>query len=419
MIATQPRLDRRQTLLILAAFLIATFITAVDLTIVSTAMPTIVGQLGGLALFSWAFTSYLITSTTSVPLYGKLADLYGRLPIFTLGVGIFVLGSVLCGMAQSMEQLIAFRAVQGLGAGAIQPAVITMVGDVFTVQQRARFTALFSAVWGLASIAGPAVGGVITDLISGRWAFYINVPICAAAVVMLWRVFPEQVERRKHQLDFLGAGLLTLAITALLLATSVRQAANLDAPAAVAMLAVAGVLLVGFIRTERRAAEPVLPLELFRVRVITASALVLLLVGGLVFGTMTYVPLLVQGVYGSTAAGAGAMLVPQSLGWPVGSWLGGRMILRLGFRPTLLLGLGGVAVGSVPFVMAAEQLPLIWIALFLLVQGFGLGLTTLAGTIAAQSAVDWSQRGVTTSVVMLCRSLGAGITVTTLGSLLA
>src|SRR6266542_6318426 len=172
MISTQPKLDRRQTVLILAALLTATFITAVDLTIVSTAMPTIVGQLGGLSLFSWAFTSYLITSTTAVPLYGKLADLYGRLPIFSLGVGIFLLGSALCGMAQSMEQLIAFRAIQGLGAGAIQPLVITMMGDAFTVEQRARFTALGSSVWGLAAIAGPAVGGLITDLISWRWAFY-------------------------------------------------------------------------------------------------------------------------------------------------------------------------------------------------------------------------------------------------------
>src|SRR5436190_1989378 len=181
MISAQPQLDRRQTLLILAAFLIATFITAVDLTIVSTAMPTIVGQLGGLALFSWAFTSYLITSTTSVPLYGKLADLYGRLPVFTLGVGIFLVGSVLCGTAQGMEQLIAFRAIQGLGAGAIQPVVITMMGDVFSVEQRAKFTAVFSSVWGLASIAGPAVGGVITDVVSWRWVFLINIPICAAA----------------------------------------------------------------------------------------------------------------------------------------------------------------------------------------------------------------------------------------------
>jgi MFS family permease len=294
-----------------------------------------------------------------------------------------------------------------------------MMGDVFSVEQRARFTALFSSVWGLASIAGPAVGGVITDVVSWRWVFLINIPICAAAVIMLWRVFPEQVERRKHQLDFLGAGLLTLAITVLLLATTSRQGTELNGPQALGMVGVAALLLVAFVYVERRAVEPVLPLELLRLRPITTTAAVVLLVGGLLFATMTYVPLLVQGVYGSTAAGAGAMLIPQSVGWPVGSWLGGRLILRFGFRPTLLLGLSAVVAGSVPFVLVSEEVPLFWIATFLMVQGFGLGLTTLAGTIAAQSAVEWRQRGVATSIVMLARSLGAGAAVTILGSILA
>lgn len=429
MITNQPPpLDRRQTVLILSAFLTATFITAIDLTIVGTAMPTIVGQLGGLELFSWAFTSYLLTSTTSVPLYGKLADLYGRLPVFTVGVAIFLLGSALCGGAQTMEQLIAFRAVQGLGAGAIQPVVITMVGDVFSVEQRARFTALFSSVWGVASVAGPAVGGVITDAISWRWVFFLNVPICIAALAMLWRFFPERVERRKHELDFLGAGLLTLAITALLLATSARSTAiRLPPPLGDAgddvlmgaLLAISASLFTLFVFVERRATEPVFPLHLFTMRVISVTALVLILVGGLQFATSTYVPLLVQGVFGSTAAGAGAMLIPQSIGWPIGSWLGGRMIMRFGFRPTLLLGLAAILAGSAPFVLVTEAISLFWVGLIVGIQGFGLGLTTLSTMIAAQNAVDWGQRGATTGVVMLARSMGASLGVTVLGALLA
>ncbi len=397
----------------------ATFITAIDLTIIGTAMPTIVGQLGGLSLFTWTFTSYLLTSTTTVPLYGKLADLYGRLPIFTIGVGIFLLGSALCGAAQTMEQLIAFRAIQGMGAGAIQPVVITMVGDVFSVEQRARYTALFSSVWGIAAVAGPAVGGVITDVVSWRWVFYLNVPICLMAIAMLWKYFPEKVERRKHQLDFLGAGLLTSAITAFLLGTSARQTASLDTSVSLGLLIASGALLIAFIQVERHVSEPILPLHLLSLRTVSITGLVLLLVGGLQFSTSTFVPLLVQGVFGSTAAGAGAMLIPQSIGWPIGSWLGGRMIMSMGFRPTLLVGLAAIAAGSIPFVFINQHVPLFWVGLLVAIQGFGLGLTTLATTIAAQSSVEWGQRGVVTSVVLFARSMGASLGVTLLGAMLA
>jgi MFS family permease len=293
------------------------------------------------------------------------------------------------------------------------------VGDVFTVEQRAKFTALFSSVWGIAAVAGPAVGGVITDVVSWRWVFYINVPICLIAAAMLWRFFPENVERKKHRLDFLGAGLLTLAITALLLATSARQTASVDASVAWALVIGAAVLLIAFVQVERRAPEPVLPLGLLALRTVNITALTLLLVGGLQFATSSFVPLMVQGVYGSTAALAGALLIPQSIGWPLGSWLGGRMIMRMGFRPTLLLGLSAIAAGSVPFILVDQQLPLAWVGLIVAIQGFGLGLTTLSTTIAAQSSVDWGQRGVVTSAVLFARSMGASLGVTVLGAMLA
>lgn len=415
-----PGLGRRRTVLIMAALMTGTFLTALDQTVVDTAMPTIVGQLGGLALYSWVFTSYLLTSTTTVPLYGKLADLYGRLPVFYAGVVVFLLGSMLCGVAQTMEQLILFRAVQGLGAGAVQPLVLTMIGDIFTVEQRARFNALFSAVWGVASVAGPAVGGVVTDAVSWRFIFYLNLPFGVLACFMLARYFPEKVERRRHHLDFPGAALLTGAITSLLVATSTRGGGIETSVVATAGLVVLSVLLfVAFVAVERRSPEPVLPLSIFSIPVVTVAALTTLLVGALQFATTTYLPLVVQGVYRGTATEAGAMLIPLSIGWPVGSMISGRVILRRGFRPALLLGVVFIALGSVPLVWLSGGTSIWWVAALTTVTGLGLGFATLATTIAVQNSVDWSRRGVATSAVLFCRSMGGSVGVTVMGAMLS
>lgn len=417
---TRPLLTRRRTILIMSALMTGTFLTALDQTVVGTAMPTIVGQLGGLELYSWVFTSYLLTSTTTVPLWGKLADLYGRLPIFYTGVALFLIASALCGMAQSMEQLVLFRALQGLGGGAVQPLVLTMIGDVFTVEQRARFNALFSAVWGVASVAGPAVGGVLTDAVSWRFVFYINLPFGALACFMLARYFPERIERRPHQLDLAGAGLLMGAITSLLLATSTRGGGiQADTPVTVGLVAASLALFGAFIWAERRAPEPVVPLGLFTIPAIGVAAVTTLLVGGLQFATTTYLPLMVQGAYGGTATTAGAMLIPLSIGWPLGSVASGRIILRWGFRPALLCGVVFIALGSVPLAFINNTTS-IWLLAFLTgVTGLGLGFATLATTIAVQNSVDWSRRGVATSVVLFCRSMGGSVAVTAMGALLA
>lgn len=412
-----PPLGRRQTLLILGALMTATFLTALDLTVVGTAMPTIVAQMGGLSLYSWVFTAYLLTSTVTVPLYGKLADLYGRLPVFYAGVIIFLIGSVACGMAQSMEQLILFRGLQGLGAGAVQPLVLTMIGDVFTVEQRARFNALFSAVWGVASVAGPAVGGLLTDTLSWRYIFYLNIPIGIAACVMLARVFPEKVVHRKHQLDIAGALLLTGAITTLLLATSVDS--DRSAGVTVGLVTAAAVLFLGFLRVERRAAEPVLPLALFSIPAISIAAVSALLIGALSFATTSFIPLTIQGVFGGNATLAGAMLIPLSIGWPIGSVAGGRVILRWGFRPALLAGVVLIAAGTIPLAFIDSSTSLWWIGVVTTVTGLGLGSSTLATTIAVQNSVEWSQRGVATGAVFFARSMGGSLGVTVLGAILA
>src|SRR5690606_34349187 len=247
---------------VVVAVMLGTFLAALDTSIVGTAMPTVIGQLGGMSLYSWVFSAYLLTSTTTVPLYGRLADLYGRKPLFIAAAGIFLLGSMLCGAAQSMPQLVAFRALQGLGAGGIIPVTLTIVGDLFDVEERARMQGLFSAVWGTSAVAGPTVGGFIVDYVDWRWVFYINLPFGIAATILFWLFLNEQVERKRHAIDYAGTVSLTLGVTALLVALlEVGEGRAWTDPIVVGSLALAVVLLVFFVRTEQRAAEPILPLH--------------------------------------------------------------------------------------------------------------------------------------------------------------
>src|SRR4051794_17419091 len=245
-------------------------LAALDATIVGTAMPTIVGELRGLSLYSWVFTVYLLTSTTSVPIYGKLADLYGRKPVLLAGSAIFVIGSALCGRAESMTALVAFRAVQGLGAGAIIPVTMTIVGDLYRVEERARVQGLLSSVWGISSLVGPAVGALFVSTIGWRWAFYVNLPVGVLATSLLYVSFHEQAERRRHRIDYLGAVLLTAGVTLLMLALSVE---SLGAAGMGGLILVALALLALFVWVQTRAAEPLLPLGIFSERVIAISAL--------------------------------------------------------------------------------------------------------------------------------------------------
>src|SRR5690606_25062848 len=268
------------------------------------------------------------------------ADLYGRKPLFIAAAGIFLLGSMLCGAAQSMPQLVAFRALQGLGAGGIIPVTLTIVGDLFDVEERARMQGLFSAVWGTSAVAGPTVGGFIVDYVDWRWVFYINLPFGIAATILFWLFLNEQVERKRHAIDYAGTVSLTLGVTALLVALlEVGEGRAWTDPIVVGSLALAVVLLVFFVRTEQRAAEPILPLHLFRTRVIGAAFLAGILVGGAMFGVTSYLPLYVQGVLLGTAVTAGMVVAPNSIGWSLASILSGRIILRFGYRTAVVAGL--------------------------------------------------------------------------------
>src|SRR5262245_27785853 len=246
------------------AVLLSTFVTAVDTTIMATSMPTIVGELGGLPLYSWAFASFLLTSTTTVPLYGKLADIYGRKPLFLIAWALFVVGSALCGVATSMEQLILFRAVQGIGAGGIYPITLTIAGDVFSLEERAHFQGILSSAWSVGAIAGPGIGSAIVSLTTWRWVFWINVPIGVLTAIIVVTTVQEHVARRRHQIDYLGAALLTAGIAAFLLALIEGGEAGFTRPLVLGLLAAATLLLALFVWAEERVPEPVLPLDLLR-----------------------------------------------------------------------------------------------------------------------------------------------------------
>lgn len=406
--------------LIVLALMLAISLAALDGTVVGTVMPTIVGQLGGLQYFSWAFSVYLLASTVTVPLYGKLADLYGRKPVLLFGVGLFVAGSVLCGLAGSMEQFIIFRAVQGLGAGAVLPVTMTVIGDIFSIEERARIQGVFSSVWGVTSLAGPAVGALVAGGLSWRWVFLINLPLGALTAFLLWRCFQERAQRQTHSLDYLGTALLSSSVTALLLGLlqGVDRYGWLGAPT-LSLFGLSALLLALFVLQELRAPEPVLPLWLFRRKIIAVAGLATFIVGGLMFGVSSYVPLFAQGVLGGSAFDAGIIVLPMSFGWPLATVFAGRVIIRFGYYPAILMG-GSLLVGgsAVLLGMSSPQSSQAIAMVASLIVGMGMGFLMPALVISVQNAVEWHNRGVVTALSQFFRSIGGSVSVAVMGAIL-
>ena len=306
--APAPTISLKRRRWITAGLLLGMSLGALEATVVSTAMPTVIATLGGLAHYSWVFSAYLLTSTASVPIWGRLSDLYGRRRMYLTGVAIFLLGSVFSGAATSMEMLIAARALQGLGTGAIIPLSMTIVGELYSLAERARSQALFSGVWGVASVAGPLVGGYITDALSWRWVFYINLPFGIVAAAVLVAAYPPMPRLENVRVDWVGAALLFAGISALLIALGG------DIGASAWWFAIGAVVLLGaFIAAERRSTDPILPLQLLKTPLIARTLLVVFLVGMSLFGAITYIPLFVQSVMGATATQAGQVLTPLFL----------------------------------------------------------------------------------------------------------
>lgn len=397
------------------------FLAALEATVVSTAMPTVIASLGGLNHYSWVFSAYLITSTVTVPVWGKLSDLYGRRLFYQLGIAIFLVGSVLSGMSTSMTQLIAFRALQGLGAGALIPLGLTIIGDIYTVEERARMQALFSGVWGLASVVGPFVGGIITDRLSWRWVFYINVPVGLAAALIIGLALTEPKRHERPAIDYAGAATLMAAITLLMLALveGGASAGTLLAPRNLALFGGAGVLCALFVWIEGRAKDPMVPFKLFRNRVVAVSVGAGFLAGVSMFGAITFVPLFAQGALGATATEAGSFLMPLMLSWVSLSVVGGRLLLRVGYRPTSIAGFVILTVGFALLSMYGRETPRVWLYLDLIMIGAGLGMTMLTLLIAVQQAVPRTQLGIATSLNQFSRSIGGAVGVAVMGTVLS
>jgi EmrB/QacA subfamily drug resistance transporter len=395
-----------------AALLLALFMAAMEMTVVSTAMPTVVAELGGAMHYAWVFTAYMLTTTVTVPIYGKLADLYGRKPVMLVAMALFLVGSMASGQARTMTQLIMFRAVQGIGAGGMQPMAMTVVGDIFKIEERARMQAVFGAVWAIAGLVGPLLGGVIVAMLSWRWVFYVNVPFGLVSVVVLTFSLVEDIEKREHRLDVAGALLLSAAVVALLLGT------DGELPW---LLLPASVVLTGlFLWVEARAKEPLLPLSLFGKRILATSSALSALAGGSMVGLLTFVPLYAQGVLGASPTEAGSTIAATAVTWPFASAIAGRLIVKVGFRPIVRGGffLIAVAAAGLTFAMGSgTSLSVLRIGAALF--GIGMGVANTPLVIAVQTSVGFSQRGVATASTMFFRNIGGTVAVGTMGVVLA
>ena len=403
--------------LILIGVLLATFLAAIEGTVTGPAGPAIVGEFQGMQWLSWIFTAYLLAMAVTTPIFGKLSDLIGRKPVFIGGAAVFLLGSLLCGISQSMEQLILFRGIQGIGAGALIPMTFTIIGDIYSLKERAKTQGLLSSVWGISSLVGPLLGGYVVDYLSWRWVFVFNLPFGLLSILFITRYLKEDRIRRKVKVDVAGVLLFAAGVGALLFGlTAGGQNLAWTSPLLLVILGAAVLLLVMFLFVERRAPEPMLPLSLFSIRNIAVSTGANLLVSTLIIGLSTYVPLWVQGVFGKSAALSGLLLAPMSVGWTFGSIAGGRMILRAGSRQTGMLGLALIAVGAVGLTfMTADSSQLLLLGLMLFC-GVGFGYASTVFTIIAQSSVEHEQRGASTALNTFTRSLGQTVGVAIFGS---
>ncbi len=401
---------------VLASVMAAMFMIAIEATIVSTAMPRIASQLGGLHLYAWVFASFLLTQTATTVVFGKLADIYGRKPVLLVGIGIFLAGSVLCGLATSMPALIVFRLVQGVGAGAVQPISITVVGDLYSVTERGRIQGYLASIWGVSSVLGPLAGGLIVAHLSWAWIFWINVPVGVAAAAGFIGFLREDVALRTRRVDVAGAILSTVAIAALMVACT--EAGRSGPGTALASLAVFAVSAVLFVLQERRASDPLLDIRLWTHRPIATANAATLLSGMAIIGLTAFLPMYVQGVLGRSALVAGFTLTMMVLGWPVGATLAARNFSRFGLRGTLMIGALLLPVGAIVFPLLAPGMSPAVAGAGSILMGFGMGFLSNAAIVIIQESVVWAERGAATASNIFARNLGSTLGATLLGGVL-
>ncbi len=402
--------------LVLVSVIAANFMIAIEATIVSTAMPQIAAQLGGLALYSWVFAAFLLTQTATTVVFGKLSDLRGRKVVMLSGIAIFLIGSLLCGFAWSMPSLIVFRLLQGVGAGAVQPTAMTIVGDLYSVHERGKIQGWLASVWALSAVLGPLVGSLIIQRWSWAWIFWMNLPIGVAASAGFWFYLHEKKSQARGTIDHLSAGVFTIAIAAIMALMTAFSTAGWTEIAVIGAIAVAAI--AGFVVQERRSPEPMISLDLWGRRPIAAVNASSLFAGMVMIGLTTFLPVFVQGVMGRPPLTAGFALSAMVMGWPLGATLSPRFWKRFGVRTVLRAGAALIPLGALAFVFLQSSTPPVVAGLGSAVVGFGMGLSSSASIVLVQEIVDWSERGSVTAAYLFARTLGSTFGATVFGSVL-
>lgn len=407
--------QRSNRVLVVATIMFATFMVAIEATIVATAMPRIVGQLGGFTYYSWVFSAFLLAQSTTTVIYGKLSDIFGRKPVLIAGIVVFLIGSLLCGLAWSMTSLILFRLLQGLGAGAIQPVTMTIIGDLFKLEERGRVQGIMATVWATSAVVGPLAGGIIVDNISWAWIFWINLPVGVLAIAGFIFFLHERITPREAKIDYLGTILFSISIVSLLvILTETDSGFAVLCPLAIVFI-VSGVL---FLWQERRAPEPIISIALWSRRLIATSNAATLLAGMALIGLTTVLPIYVQGVLGRSPLEAGFTLTMLIVGWPLAVMLSSRFFRAFGIRRTLRAGSFMFPLGALFLLfLTPESSPVIaGVGSFLM--GFGMGLISLTSVVLVQESVEWSMRGSATASIIFSRSLGNTLGATALGAIM-
>ncbi|MRX71573.1 MFS transporter [Bacillus lacus] len=399
--------------------MLAMFMAAIEATIVSTAMPAIVADLGGFSLYSWVFSSYLLMNAVTILIYGKLSDLFGRKPVIVFGIVIFLIGSILCGLADSMTMLIISRFIQGFGAGAVMPIATTIVGDIYTKEERAKVQGYLSSVWGISAILGPAIGGLLVQYVSWRTVFLINVPLGILAIAGIVKYLDENIEKKKQKIDYAGAILLTIGISVFMV-LFVEAGTNWawNSLPVIGLAAIGTGVLALFYFQEKTAEEPMMPFVIWKQRTILIANLASFTTGMMLIGLSSFLPAYVQGVMERTPIVAGFALTSMSIGWPIAATVAGRLLLKIGYRTTSIMGGGFLLAGSSILLTLSPEAGPLWAALGSFVIGLGMGMITTSFIVTIQSTVSWETRGAATASNMFMRTLGNTVGAALLGGVL-
>jgi EmrB/QacA subfamily drug resistance transporter len=411
------RMSKNRIILVTIGIMLSLFLASMEATVVATAMPTIVGQLGGLEQYAWVFSAYMLASTTTVPLYGKLSDIYGRRKLYLFAMVLFLTGSILCGQAGTMTQLVLARALQGLGAGGIMPLAFILIGEMFTLEQRSKMQGLFSGVWGVSSVAGPLLGGFIVDKLSWHWVFYVNIIpglLAAALVGFGWR---DQIKgQQRAAVDYAGAALLSASVVTLLLGLT---GVEFGSSSSLTLIGISLVLFAALTWVESRAADPILPISLFRRDRLFSTAIAHgVFAGWALFGSISFIPLFVQSVLGTSATQAGITITPLLMGWVLASIIGTRLLLKVGYYRLAIIGTSLLVVGAFFMSRVGADTSQSLLMVFVTLMGIGMGFSIPPFLIAVQTTVERHHLGTATSMLQFSRSIGGTIGVSVMGAAL-